>query len=146
MVINEFIGEYAWLSNFYPSIIKYEGVIYETAEAAFQAQKCVDADEKALFIGLAPSKAKKLGKKVLLRPDWETVKDIIMYKLLWIKFTANLELKDKLLATGDTLLIEGNHWHDKYWGVCPFNGEPGEDGLNRLGELLMRVRSQLQKQ
>ena len=64
-----------------------------------------------------------------------------MYEILLVKFTKNVELKDKLIATGDAFLAEGNYWGDKFWGICPADGEPEKDGLNKLGELLMLVRT-----
>lgn len=141
MEIREFKGDYAWLSNFYFCDIVYEGQYYTSAEAAFQAQKCVDEEEKKAFITLPPGKAKRFGMKVKLRPDWEKVKEQIMYEILLFKFLKNVELKDKLIATGDAFLAEGNYWGDKFWGICPADGELGKDGLNKLGELLMLVRT-----
>jgi len=143
MVIRQFTSEYSWLSNFYPCSIYYNKKYYSSVEAAFQAQKCINDEEQNLFINLDAGKAKRLGKKVKLRPDWETVKEQIMYDLLLIKFINNDELKTKLLATGDDYIIEGNNWGDRYWGVCPPESEPGKNGLNRLGELLMLVRSSI---
>jgi predicted NAD-dependent protein-ADP-ribosyltransferase YbiA (DUF1768 family) len=77
-----------------------------------------------------------MGKKNALRPDWEEVKDGIMYKLLKSKFTDPV-LRDKLIATGSAELIEGNNHWDRYWGVC--RGE----GQNKLGKLLMKVREEV---
>lgn len=37
--INEFRGDYAFLSNFYPAPVSYMGQTYANNEAAFQAQK-----------------------------------------------------------------------------------------------------------
>lgn len=144
MVIREFKNEYDWLSNFYPCDILYNGEHYSSAEAAFQAQKCVDEEEKNMFLTLTASQAKKFGKKVKLREDWEQVKESIMYEILLVKFTTNTTLKNKLLETDNAYLIEGNYWKDTYWGVCPPNGEILKNGLNRLGELLMKVRTELQ--
>ena len=53
------------------------------------------------------------------------------------KFTQNPGLLDKLLATGDAELVEGNTWGDQVWGVCDGVGE------NHLGKTLMRIRSEL---
>ncbi len=58
-----------------------------------------------------------------------------MLDLLRIKFTIPT-LRERLLATGDQTLIEGNTWGDTYWGVC--RGV----GLNNLGTLLMQVREE----
>lgn len=56
-----------------------------------------------------------------------------MKELIMIKFQNPL-LKEKLLNTGDALLIEGNTWRDYYWGECKGKGE------NHLGKILMEVR------
>ena len=79
------------------------------------------------------------GKKVALRRDWEAVKDDIMEEVVREKFLQNPELLRLLLDTGDTELTEGNRWHDTYWGVDIFSGQ----GLNRLGEILMKLRAEL---
>jgi len=136
-VIDQFRGEYNWLSNFFNCRVEFEGLTFENSEAAFQAGKCFNPIEKTKFIGLTGGKSKRLGKKVELRPDWESVKIDVMRQVLKCKFTQNPELGEKLIATGDAELIEGNNWRDFYWGVC--NGK----GQNHLGKLLMEVRAEL---
>lgn len=131
--INSFTGDYYFLSNFYPAPIVIDGVVYSNAESAFQAHK-VFGDERLQFVGLTGAEAKKLGRKVNLREDWNLVRDVIMAYVLLHKFTQNKQLRGKLLATLDWTLIEGNTWGDEYWGVC--NGS----GLNKLGKLLMHTR------
>lgn len=113
--------------------------VYPTAEDAFQAAKTINAHAKDLFEKTyGEGTAKKFGKTcVNLRPDWETVKDDIMYDIVLSKFTHNPELKELLIKTGDAYLEETNTWHDTYWGV--YNGK----GLNKLGKILMRVRDVL---
>lgn len=71
--------------------------------------------------------------------DWNSVKKyILMKELLKKKFdNAHPDLQQKLLATKDEELVEGNTWKDTCWGVC--NGV----GQNRLGKLLMEIRSEL---
>lgn len=137
MKIDKFDGEYAFLSNFYPARINMDGMSFQSSEAAFQAQKCLNTMDKFQFCELGPREAKKLGRKVQLRPDWEQIKDDVMAKILNLKFRQHPNLGNLLIATGDAELVEGNHWHDTYWGVC--EGE----GQNKLGKLLMQVRSEL---
>jgi len=55
------------------------------------------------------------------------------------KFKAHPDLKKKLLETGTAKLIEGNTWHDTFWGVNINTGK----GENHLGKILMQVRSEL---
>lgn len=136
-MIDRFDGEYFFLSNFEDSPITYDGITYKNAEAAFHAQKVFDREKKKEFSNLNPSEAKRLGRRVKLRSDWESVKVDIMTDLVRIKFLQNPDLKKKLLATGDEILIEGNWWNDQFWGVC--KGE----GQNYLGRILMMIRKEL---
>ena len=137
--IDLFREEYEFLSNFYPAKMEYEGIPYWNAEAAFQAQKCLLEEDKEQFCGLAANKAKKLGRQVPLRPDWEEVKVEKMTGIVRAKFMQNPELAEKLLATGERALVEGNSWHDVFWGVDSATGQ----GENHLGKILMQVRREL---
>jgi ribA/ribD-fused uncharacterized protein len=139
-MINEFRGKYFFLSNFYEADILFLCIPYKNNEAAFQAQKVLGLNERSKFCSLSPSEAKRLGRSVKLRPDWEELKDDLMYEICKAKFAQNEDLKNKLIATGEEELIEGNVWRDTYWGVC--NGV----GLNKLGKILMKVREELKTQ
>jgi ribA/ribD-fused uncharacterized protein len=136
-MIDNFEGRYAFLSNFYPSPMEIDGIIYPTNEHFFQAMKVLTPKErKVIAAAETPGLAKRLGRQVNLRWDWESVKDEVMLIGLRYKFS-DPELAEKLLDTGDEELIEGNWWGDTYWGVC--NGV----GKNKLGKLLMQVREEL---
>ena len=116
---------------------KLEGVGYPTVEHAFQAAKTVDEDErKTIREASSPSKAKRLGRAVKLRSDWESIKIDLMRDLLRQRF-ADPQLAELLRATGERQLIEGNTWNDRFLGVC------GGAGKNWLGRLLMEVRAEL---
>ena len=136
-LIDEFDGEFAFLSNFYelPSPITDEiGVTYWTVEHYFQAAKTLDREERRFISALdTPGKAKRVGRRVKLRPDWEEVKIDIMRNALIKKFMDPL-MREKLLETGNAILVEGNWWGDRFWGVCDGVGE------NHLGKLLMMIR------
>lgn len=136
--INRFSGAYEFLSNFYPcKIIDEDEYEYSSVEAAFQEQKTLSLEEKKKFTFLKdPSEAKSLGRRVSLRSDWEQIKDSVMEKFVRQKFSEPV-LKDKLLSTGDAILIEGNYWKDYYWGVCKGVGK------NKLGKILMKIREEL---
>ena len=137
--IDSFSCEYAFLSNFYPSPLTYEGISYPTVEHAFQAQKTFDETErKKIAQCKKPGRAKGLGRKVKLRQDWESVKVGIMTEIIRIKFESDEELKTLLLETGTAKLIEGNTWNDRFWGVC------GGKGKNWLGRILMQIREEFQ--
>jgi ribA/ribD-fused uncharacterized protein len=138
VMIDSFRDDYAFLSNFYPVVLQdNNGILYPTVEHLFQSAKTFNIDEKKMIAGVdTPTGAKKVGKKVKLRDDWEQIKDSIMFNALIGKFSYQ-ELAIMLLSTGDQELIEGNTWRDYYWGVC--NGK----GKNVLGSLLMQVREML---
>lgn len=136
--IKGFFNENRWLSNFYTCNVYYDGVMYSSSEAAYQAAKCEDEDDKKLFEKIDASKSKKLGKTISLRKDWNNVKEQIMYDIIYAKFTQNKELKDKLIKTGDKYLEETNWWNDVYWG-CNNAGK----GENKLGLILMDIRNKL---
>lgn len=136
--IDSFKGEYNFLSNFYLHDVEFEGEIYKSNEHAYCAAKTLDPDERWLIRSAAtPGKAKKLGRSIVLRGDWDQIKFDIMLDLLRKKFVPRTELSEKLLITGDAHLEEGNWWGDFIWGVC--RGK----GLNMLGKLLMQVRDEL---
>jgi len=141
--INSFTGEYNFLSNFAPCDISYEGITYLSAEAAFQAAKCADKQNRFKFQHLEPGEAKRLGKKINLRPDWITVKVDIMREIIQIKFSSNSDFKEKLLKTEDAELIEGNTWHDNFWGSCECDRCNHKPGKNMLGNLLMEYRKEI---
>lgn len=131
--ISEFQGKYRFLSNFW-----YVGGT--TVEHQYQAAKCLyDKDAKKILMAESPSIAKRLGKSVKMREDWESVKLSIMLNLLRWKFNHS-EMKSALLETGDAILEEGNVWKDTFWGICPPNSG---NGHNHLGELIMKVRDEI---
>lgn len=136
-MIDSFMGKYRFLSNFWEAPVVFEGQMYDNNEAAFQAAKVIDKEQRKQFAHLNPSEAKRLGRRVKLRSDWEEVKNDVMYAIVKDKFTRNLELREKLVATGDEPLEEGNTWGDRIWGTVNGVGE------NRLGKILMDVRKHL---
>lgn len=137
--ITSFRGDYDFLSNFYEAGIDYDGIHYLNSEAAFQAQKCLKDEEKREFSNLSAAKAKQKGRQVALRADWEEVKIGIMEEIVRCKFAQNPHLTDRLLRTGNRKLVEGNTWHDTYWGVDAATGK----GENNLGKILMKIREEL---
>jgi ribA/ribD-fused uncharacterized protein len=134
--IIHFKDDYFFLSNFYNCDIVYEGISYKSAEAAFQAQKCIDDNKKLEFSALSAGQAKKLGKEIELRKDWNDIRVDIMKSVVRTKFDQHPELQEQLVATGDRCLIEVNVWHDKFWGVSSGKGR------NMLGRILMDLRKE----
>lgn len=142
-MIDFFGGKYSCLSNFYDEpdgYFTYEGGEYHSVEAAFQSFKTFNKSEQLRIGKLSPREAKREGRRVQLRSDWEKVKDGIMYDLVRAKFFQNESIQSILLQTGNQELIEGNSWRDTYWGVYQGTGK------NKLGKILMAVRDELQKQ
>lgn len=151
--IDHFAYEYDFLSNFYAVTIVFDGVGYGSLEHAYQAAKTLDFEKRTVFSlefnpNLPAGHAKKVGRNLELREDWEKIKVPIMRDLLLQKFD-NHVLKQKLLDTKDSYLEEGNWWHDLFWGVCHYKmeGKTCRDpehkpfGGNHLGYLLMDVRT-----
>ncbi len=139
--IREFRLEYDFLSNYYPARVRVEGLDYYNSEAAYQAAKCQDRADRLAFTSLMSNDAKKLGRQVTVRPDWEQVKLAEMEKVVRAKFTQNPHLARYLLDTGDAALTEGNTWNDLFWGADLKTGR----GENNLGKLLMALREEYRR-
>jgi N-glycosidase YbiA len=142
--ITDFRGDYAFLSNFYAVPVEMDGAEYPTIEHAFQAAKTHDYDRRrALRMAETPSAAKRMGRRLKRRDDWFDVSLEIMETLVRQKFTHYPELRDKLLATGDAALIEGNNWNDRFYGAVWDSNQNAWVGENHLGRILMKVRDEL---
>ena len=145
-MIDFFDGEYAFLSNFYNASCIFEEKLYPTVEHAFQAAKSLNHAERDWIAAAgSPGLAKRLGRRVNLRPDWEKVKFDVMEECLRSKF-ADPVLKQKLLATGDEELVEGNYWHDNTWGNCSCEKCKDIVGKNMLGNILMKLRTEFMEE
>lgn len=138
-MIDSFRGEWAFLSNFTACEIEFEGMRFRSTEAAFQAAKTLNTQERQRFVNAGPVEAKKMGRLVTLRADWDSIRVGVMENLLRQKFQ-HAGLKARLLSTGTETLVEGNTWNDKFWGVCRGVGQ------NNLGKLLMKIRAEIQSQ
>jgi ribA/ribD-fused uncharacterized protein len=142
--ITQFTNDHGFLSNFYYAPFSFAGYVWPTVEHAFQAYKTTNLVEKEeIRRAETPGAAKKLGRKVTLREDWEEVKDDVMWLCLLAKFSQNEDLASRLKQTEDAELVEGNSWHDNYWGDCSCNACSPIKGDNKLGQLLMEVRDEL---
>ena len=137
-VISNFRGRYFFLSNFYECRMAYHSRTFSSSEAAFQSEKTFDEEKKNQFCQLSPSWAKHFGNQLVIRPDWETVKVQIMREVVTAKFQQNLPLLALLLSTKPNTLIEGNTWHDQFWGATLNKGK--WVGANWLGRILMELR------
>lgn len=140
-------NQYRFLSNFYMKPVRFEGVVYPSTEHAFQAAKSlVDRERHLIKRQSTAGKAKRIGQQVTLDPMWETRKILVMHTLLKRKFQYGSELAAWLVDTGDAMLIEGNTWHDQFWGDCECPKHKAQAGENWLGRLLMLVRRDLIEQ
>ncbi len=136
-------ADYRWLSNYHPCEIEFFGYKFKDTETAYHAFKTfVEEEKKALSETATPMAAKKMGQTVLMRPDWESVKEECMNQVLRQKFKPGSELAERLKATYPADLIETNWWHDRQWGVCVCE-KCGNKGLNMLGKLLEKIRLEL---
>ncbi len=140
-IIQQFDGRYDFLSNFYPASVSVDGYNFLNSESAYQAFKCNNTADYEQFFELTGDEAKRLGRKVEMREDWDEVKLSVMEKIVRAKFMQNPHLARYLIATGDSLIVEGNRWHDVFWGVDLRTDE----GENNLGKILMKVRSELKE-
>jgi len=139
--IDDFRGEYRWLSNFGANTFVWRGVWWKTSEHAYQAAK---TDDPAAFAAIRAAttarEARRMGQEVRLRATWEGEKLGVMREVVTAKFEQNQALVERLLATGDRPLIEGTTWHDNFWGTCRCS-RCGDHGRNELGTLLEELRA-----
>ncbi|KAF5753940.1 putative riboflavin biosynthesis protein RibD [Helianthus annuus] len=124
-------------------------VTWSSVEHYYQAHKFVGSSNpdarsyvEAIHSAKSPEEAAIMGRKLqrehpdMVRGDWESVKTEVMYKALKCKFSIYPHLNSMLLSTAGCVLVEASP-HDLFWG----GGRDGE-GLNYLGRLLMKLRSE----
>jgi len=141
-MINRFIGKYKEFSNFEPAPVRFENLTFPTVEHAYVAAKSLDRTfrrDVALMPATKAGQVKKWGRTINLRSDWDKVKLQVMEDLVAQKFNI-YPLQELLLDTKDQLLVEGNFWHDNYWGNCLCKKCMKVKGENHLGKILMTVR------
>jgi len=152
-MINSFSGRWTFLSNFYPSKIVHQGITYPSNEHYYVAMKVNDdqmingqfypkSDVRELISHVStPGQVKRFGRTLKIRKDWDDIKLSVMEWGLREKFKDE-KLKEMLLQTGEEELVEGNWWHDNFFGVCACGSCQGK-GQNNLGKLLMKIRSEI---
>jgi len=141
-MIERFVDEYRWLSNFTPVEVWLDGELYHSVEHAYVAAKTFNKDiRKEIQYLPTAGAAKKFGRLMVVRHDWNEVKVPVMTNLLRQKFSEP-ELAKKLIGTRNEGIVEGNSWHDNFWGSCQCEN-CGNKGLNTLGKLLMSIRESL---
>jgi ribA/ribD-fused uncharacterized protein len=121
----------------------YQGISYPTVEHFYQAMKTPkDALDvrRSIAACRTAGQAKRLGRGVDLRPDWEFIKVDVMRGVLQQKFAPGTWWYGKLMKTGDEAIVEWNRWHDNFWGDCTCDKCKTIPGQNLLGRLLMEIR------
>lgn len=139
--IKEFKGEYSWLSNFESVLLQEDMIFYPSVENAYQAAKTNVFNEKQKLSQVSAGQAKRMGREITIRPDWDKVKIAVMKDLVKKKFSYSPELRLKLINTAGHIQ-EGNYWNDRFWGVDLKTGE----GENNLGKIIMQTRDALKSQ
>lgn len=144
-VVETFSGDFEFLSSFHSHPFSWQGRVAQTAEHHYNAAKTDDPVEKArVYDQETPGRAKREGQKVALRKGWDDhLKTDCMASIIEAKFAFGSPLAQSLLRTGEALLIEGNVWHDRYWGQCTCEKHYHWPGGNMLGRLLMARRTEL---
>lgn len=147
-MIQGFQGEYRFLSNFwYAEIILPYSITAFNKDDTFKAhtnEHAYQACKALTFLGFTtvlhcdtPGKAKRMGKSITIRDNWNNYRTNTMYLINVAKYTQHRELRKKLLATDNQEIQEVNHWNDQFWGICNGKGE------NNLGKILMQIREEL---
>ena len=132
--------KYGCFSNFSHYGFELDEKWWMTSKHYFQSQKIYGTEYVEIIRLLDnPMKAAKMGRNrnLPIREDWEEVKDDVMRKAVYAKFSQNIELKNILLDTDSEYIVE-NTSNDYYWG-CGTNGS----GKNMLGIILMEIRDKL---
>lgn len=143
---------YGWLGNMYASPVHYNGKIWKTSEALFQALRFEDEEIRELIrcekspMG-AKMKAKGNKNKMVIEPMSE--KDIENMKMVVrLKFDQNPVLKTKLKVSGEHVIVENigerNGARHLFWGMKKINGE--WEGENKMGQILMELREEYKKE
>jgi len=133
------------LNNFAATPITIDGIVYPTAEHAFQAAKTTDRATKERIAALpTPGKAKHAGgkrapieRRITPIPGWDDKRIAILHAILTAKFEQNADAAAQLQATGDRPIEEGNAHNDTFYGIS-FRTHRGH---NHLGRILQQIRA-----
>ena len=154
-MITSFKGKYEFLDPAYYCLAGYNGVIYNSAEAAFLASQYDDPYFRSMFRNpsLPIWRARELCKRLQKRRDWTPELSLdLTRQITFDKFCRSPNLRSLLLATRRELIVAENNWHEQFWGRCICNIRPGKygrkdaclvPGSNHLGKILMSVRDRL---
>lgn len=143
--ILEFKGSTRWCSNFVGPEVKYGNIWFPRVENAYQAAKTLDMKIRVNLAqpDVSAAEAKAIGNDLAIRPDWTVQRRLLTMEILVRQKFLNKDYLEKLLATGDCYIQEGNYWHDNFWGNCLCKKCKDITGMNRLGFLLIELRKEL---
>lgn len=139
-------------SNFYRRTFKYKGKFFFCSEQAFMYDKALTfvdpVSTEAILQARSPYMCKQLGRRVRNFDEdvWNKKKEQLMFDILVAKFNSHHDLKTALINTGDKMIYEASPY-DKEWGIGisvsdAANGQ-SKNGLNKLGQTLVKVREHL---
>lgn len=143
-------------SQWAPSKILIDGVIYNCCEQYMMAQKALLFNDIEAHNNIMkeqqPYLQKALGRKVTNfdKDRWEAVAKHVVFRANLAKFTQNKYYYDALMATGETLLVEASP-EDKIWGIGLHQDDPRALdpnqwlGTNWLGEVITHVRENIRQ-
>ena len=146
----------SYLSNFYwcPFTDGKDDIVWKTSEHYYMAMKAAEFNDYDSFLAIiqAPDakSAKSIGRSVKNFDPvrWDKVCDGYMFTACMHKFLNNDDIRTELVETGNKILVEASPV-DKIWGVGLHEtddlilDEKNWKGENRLGKVLMQVRSQM---
>ena len=146
--------EYGFLSNWYLSKFRVDGVDFTSMEQFMMYQKAMCFHDHAIAEQILSTedvaKIKELGRQVSNYDDrvWSGIRQIVVYEGLVEKFSQDLELRNALLGTEDAILVECAV-RDRIWGIGlpmsdPRRLDPAQwNGQNLLGYALMMARRKI---
>ena len=140
---------YGAFSNAYdcPEGVRYNGTLYGNVEAAIQAQKTTNFEERLKFRKESALAARKHGKRIKVRDDWDFIKASVLEEAIYCKFSQDTELKELLLRTGnEELEYDTSSRHDNEMGYCHCGRCKNKEHKNKLGKVLMEVREKLRNE
>ena len=140
----------ACLSNFYPCKFEFNGKMFHFSEQCFMWQKAMLFNDfeiaEQILNETDVRKIKALGRKVkgFNNNLWDKHKEDFMFNACYAKFSQNDKLKDFLLGTGNSEIVEASPV-DNIWGIVFSSDKAMENvdkwGQNLLGKTLMKVRA-----
>jgi len=152
-----FFSEKDPFSNWFLSDFEVKGVRFNCVEQfmMYCKAKVFEDENSALKIlgALHPRDQKQHGRQVsgFVEAEWALRRERIVAAGCYAKFSQNPELRDALLATGSTRLVEASPY-DRIWGVGLGERDPRIldpqqwRGMNLLGVALTSVRERLRAQ